>query len=148
MDSKQIVEIKGIKMEVDYREGTSTRVDTFKVGTKVKLLTKGYGGDYSVRPGIIVGFDQFKQLPSIKVMVVNAGYAGGVEYVSFNEGLKDAELISAEDDEELIAKKDAVIGTLSRDVETKRVAYEAAQDTLRLFQKHYGAAQEKAESVV
>lgn len=137
MESKRIVEIKGIKMEVDYREGTAVKVDSFRVGSKVKLLTKGYS-DYTVRPGVIVGFDEFKSLPTIKVLVVNAGYAGGVEFVNFNEGLKDAELIAADDDEELMAKKDAVIDTLHRKVSSTKLDYEAAQESLRIFHKYYG----------
>ena len=141
---RTIIEIKGVKMEVEYREGKATRIDTFKVGSKVKLLTKGYD-NYNVRPGVIIGFDEFKALPTIKVLVVNTGYEGSVEFVSFNEGLKEAELISADDDEELLAKKDSVIGTLTRNVERKKIELEAAEDALRIFVKHFGQAAEVAE---
>ena len=142
MESKRIVEIKGIKMEVDYREGTAVKVESFKVGSKVKLLTKGYS-DYTVRPGVIIGFDEFKALPTIKVLVVNDGYAGGVEFVSFNEGLKDAELISADDDEELLAKKDAVVEQLTRAVASKTLELDAAKESLRIFERYYGKAVEQ-----
>ena len=39
-DEKTIVEINGIKMEVDLRH--ATRVEEFKIGSKVKVLKKQY----------------------------------------------------------------------------------------------------------
>lgn len=145
MNSKQIVEIKGVKMEVDFREGTSTRVENFKVGDRVKVLTKGYDS-YNVRPGVIIGFDEFKALPTIKIMAVSPGYGGSVEYINFNEGLKEAEIIAANDDEELFAKREDVVATLNRTIEQKRIELETAQHNLRTFERYFGAAIEKAEA--
>lgn len=147
MEAKQIIEIKGVKMEVDYREGKTTRIDTYRIGSKVKILTKGYGDSYTVRAGIIIGFDEFKQLPTIKILCVNTGYGGGVEYVNFNEGLKDAEVISAEDDEELYAKREDVIETINREIEKKKIELETAQFNLRQFQKYWGQAAARVGAV-
>lgn len=62
----QIVEINGIKMAIDERTATIQKVDTFKVGDPVKLLMKTYSG-YESKYGIIAGFDQFKNRPTITV---------------------------------------------------------------------------------
>lgn len=137
MNTKQIVEIKGVKLELDYREGTRTRIETFRVGTKVKVLMKGYGG-YEVKAGVIVGFDAFEKLPTIKVATVNAAYGQNpVQFVNFNENT-DGELIAAEDDTELLVNKDQVIDTLTRNVEEQRLRYEASQEALKFFIKHFG----------
>lgn len=142
MNSKQIVEINGVKMEIDYREGTSTRVDTFKVGTKVKVLSKGYSG-YEVKAGVIVGFDAFQALPTIKVATVNTGYGQNpIQFVNFNANT-EGELIAAEDDTELLVNKDQVTDTLRRNVEQKKLELEAAQEALKFFIKHFG---EKVEA--
>ena len=137
MSDKQIVEINGIKMELDYREGTTTRIDTYRVGSKVKVLTKGYGDSYNVRPGVIVGFDEFKALPTIVIMCIGSGYGSGVEYVGINAKTENIELISAEGDQELMAKRDDILATLQRGVELKRVELEQAEYNLKQFHRHF-----------
>ena len=61
-----IVEINGIKMEVDERTATIRKVDSFKVGDKVKVLVKTYSG-YDSHFGVLVGFEHYKNRPSIVV---------------------------------------------------------------------------------
>ena len=46
MEGKTMVEIDGVKMEVDLR--TARRIDTFAVGDNVKVLCKDYNGQYLV----------------------------------------------------------------------------------------------------
>ena len=46
MEEKRIVEIDGVKIEVDLR--TAKRIDTFRVGDNVKVLCKEYNGDFTV----------------------------------------------------------------------------------------------------
>ena len=64
----RIIEINGIKLEVDER--TARTVEQYRVGERVKVLVKSYGEQYKIHPGVIVGFADFKQLPSIEVMYV------------------------------------------------------------------------------
>ena len=145
-NGKTIVEIKGVKMELDLREGTTRRIDTFKVGTKVKVLQKGYSG-YEVKAGVIVGFDAFEALPTIKVATVNTGYGQNpIQFVNFNANT-EGEIIAAEDDTELLVNKDQVTDTLTRNVEEKRLQYEAAQEALKFFTKHFGEKVAAAETV-
>ena len=62
MEEKRIIEIDGVKIEVDMR--TAKRIDTFKVGDNVKVLCKS-GDDFKVRPGVIIDFCNFKEKPTI-----------------------------------------------------------------------------------
>ena len=44
MEEKRIIDINGMKMEVDLR--TAKRIDTFKVGDNVKVLATEYNGTW------------------------------------------------------------------------------------------------------
>lgn len=140
-----IVEINGVKMEIDLRTAKAVRVDTFKVGSRVKLLRKGYSNEYSVVVGVIVGFDQFKALPSIQVAYIDTGYSETpLKFFTFNASTKDAELILAEEDD-LEFNRDQMTAALDRHVEQKRIELEKAQHSRELFKKHFGKAITVAE---
>ena len=66
-----IVEINGIKMAVDDRTATVQKIDTFKVGDPVKLLYKTYSS-YEAKFGVIVGFDNFKNRPTITIAYLDS----------------------------------------------------------------------------
>lgn len=69
-----VIEINGIKMEVDLRQ--AKRVDRFQIGTKVKLLEKSdYGDGHEVHHGVIAGFEPFETLPTIVVAFLKIDYS-------------------------------------------------------------------------
>ena len=60
-----VIEINGVKLEVDLR--SARRIDTLRVGDRVKLLEKtSYGGPI-VHHGVVAGFDPFPSQPTIIV---------------------------------------------------------------------------------
>ena len=75
-------EINGVKMQVDLRY--ATRIEELRVGDKVKVLTKGYSG-HTVHSGVIIGFEPFKELPTIVVCYVASSYSEvKLEFVHYN----------------------------------------------------------------
>lgn len=74
MTEKTIIEINGVKMEVDLRHATIIH-QNLKIGSKVKVLDKSssYSG-VQVYAGIIVGFENFPSLPTITVAYIKTGY--------------------------------------------------------------------------
>jgi len=89
-EQKRIIEVNGIKMEIDLR--TAKRVDEFKVGDAVKLLAKDYQS-YKSYPGVIVGFDQFKLRPTIIVAYIKKDYASTkLEFAYINSETPDFEI--------------------------------------------------------
>lgn len=68
-ENLRVVEINGVKVEIDLR--TAKRVDNFRVGDPVKILVKSYSS-YSSHLGMIVGFDEFKSLPTLIVAYIDA----------------------------------------------------------------------------
>lgn len=86
-----IVEINCIKMAIDERTATIQKVDTFKVGDPVKVLIKEYSS-YNAKFGVIIGFDNFKNRPTITVAYVDYSE---LKYVSIHQG-SEHELLAVE----------------------------------------------------
>lgn len=116
MEDKKIIEINGIKMEVDMRTATTTQVNTYKVGDQIKILVKDYS-TYKSYPGVIVGFDNYEKLPTIVVVYLDMGYGeANIKMAYINEESKDNyELVKAEYDVPPF-EKDSVIEKLDREI--------------------------------
>lgn len=99
----RIIEINGIRMEVDLRN--ARRVDSFRVGDPVKVLRKSYGTTYNTYPGIISGFDEFKNLPTITVAYMKDG---ALEFVGINAKTEDVEIVQADRDTLHMEKADVL----------------------------------------
>lgn len=137
MEEKRIVEIDGVKVEVDLR--TAKRVDYFKVGDNVKILDKDYSG-YKVKPGIIVDFAEFKELPTIVIAVFEEGSwssSPSISFIHFNAAMSEKiELVPASEDE-IKLSKDGVIEKFEREIQKKKNEYIDLQNQLEYFKKHF-----------
>jgi len=89
-----IIEINGIKMEVDLR--TAKKIETYKIGDNVKVLIKEYS-NYASYPGVIIGFDGFAQLPTITVCYLKTGYNAEVKFIYVNSQTTDIEIVHMTD---------------------------------------------------
>lgn len=144
MENKRIVEIDGVKIEVDLR--TAKRIDTFKVGDNVKVLCKDYSDNYKVKPGIITDFANFKEKPTIVVAVFNEGSwssSPSIEFIYIYEGMEDEYEIVFADDEELRLTKDGVVEKFEREIHKKRTEAQDLQNQLDYFKKHFLKKQEE-----
>jgi len=109
--TSRIIEIGGIKMEVDMRR--AIKVEYYKVGTKIRILKKSssYGEEYKTYGGVIVGFDQFEKLPSILIAYLKSSYDNAeIEFLTFNKQTKDVEICIA--DENFIPFQKATVLTV------------------------------------
>ena len=129
MEEKRIIDINGMKMEVDLR--TAKRIDTFKVGDNVKVLATEYNGTHSIKPGVITDFAMFKDLPTIVVAVFNEGGWSSNPTISF-----DTELIFASE-EEIRLSRDGVIEKFEREIQKKENERQDLQNQLDYFKKHF-----------
>lgn len=136
-ESKRIVEIDGVKVEVDLR--TAKRVDSFKVGDNVKILDTNYSG-YKVKPGIIVDFAEFKELPTIVIAVFEEGSwstSPSISFIYYNSKTSEKiEIVPASDDE-IKLSKDGVIEKFEREIQKKKNEYTDLQNQLDYFKKHF-----------
>lgn len=137
-DEKRIIEIDGVKVEVDLRH--AKRVDTFKVGDNIKILDKECS-DYKVKPGIIVDFAEFQELPTMVIAVFEEGSywnsAPSIKFIYYNTKTADkVEIVPASDDE-IKLSKDGVIEKFEREIQKKKNEYTDLQNQLEYFKKHF-----------
>lgn len=136
-ESKRIVEIDGVKVEVDLR--TAKRVESFKVGDNIKILDKEYDS-YKVKPGIIVDFAEFQELPTIVIAVFEEGSwssAPNISFIYYNKNTsKKVEIVSCSEDE-IKVSKEGVIERFEREIQKKKNEYEDLKNKLEYFKTHF-----------
>jgi hypothetical protein len=139
MSEMTLIEINGVKMEVDLRHAKIVH-ENLRVGSKVKLLEKsGYGGGASVWPGVIVGFEPFPTLPTIIVAYMDTGYSGGLKFAHVNSKSADKwELVPSIDDELPLAKGD-VLSRFDREIEKKQAEKDELERQRDFFLRNFNA---------
>ena len=136
-ESKRIIEIDGVKVEVDLR--TAKRVESFKVGDNIKILDKEYD-TYKVKPGIIVDFAEFQELPTIVIAVFEEGSWSSppnISFIYYNKNTsKKVEIVSCSKDE-IKVSKEGVIERFEREIQKKKNEYEDLKNKLEYFKTHF-----------
>lgn len=134
---KRIIEINGIKMELDMRTATVSDVETYCVGDLVKILIKEYSDSYKSYAGVIIGFDNFSANPTISVLYIKTDYSSSelkVEYINnFN---KDAQMVKASEDD-LNFSKDTVLRHLNKKIQESEMSKVVAEQQKDLFLKYF-----------
>ena len=138
-----VIEVNGVKMEVDLRHAKIIHTN-IRVGSKVKVLAKGGYGGPEVYPGVVVGFEPFTDLPTIIVAYVTSSYASvELKFAYINSKSADKwDLVPAVDDELPLNKAD-VLACFDRDIakrENEIADFQAKRDYfLRHFDKYFVA---------
>jgi len=133
---KRIIEINGIKMEVDLRE--AAKIESYKIGDQIKVLKKEYGDQYKSFYGVVVGFDDFKQLPTILIAYVDAGYGeAAIKMVYLNNKSEDVEICPAENGDIFIDRND-VLDKLDREVDKKEMEIVDLKQKRKYFLERFG----------
>ena len=114
MEDKRIIEINGIKLEVDMT--TARRIDEFKVGDNIKVLQNAK----DVFAGVIVDFVNFKELPTIQIAVFKQDYWGTkIEFINFNSSTEGIEIMPCSE-HELKLEKCRVVDKFNIEIEKKQ----------------------------
>jgi hypothetical protein len=103
-ENKRIVEIDGVKLEVDLR--TAKVVDRYRIGDPVRVLHPGTGYGTGVKPGVIIGFCVFDKNPAIEILELDADYSGAT--------FKLITIVSGQDNPVQIAPYDRYSGLFSQ----------------------------------
>lgn len=107
-DEKRIIEVNGVKLEVDMRY--ARRIDEFRVGDTVKVLDKRNGKN-EMRTGTITDFANFKELPTIMVAVYKPGdywQAPTIEFIPYNADTEDIEIVGVSSEEIMVSRETIV----------------------------------------
>lgn len=132
--NKKVIEINGIKLEIDLRH--AKRIDTFRIGDKIKLLKKDYS-EHKIYPGIIVGFENFKVLPTIIVAYIETKYSSfSLKFAYINAESKDIDIVVT-DDNYLPIEKTGVIEIFDREIVKKEAELEEVKQKKSYFLEHF-----------
>lgn len=118
-ENKRIIEVNGVKLEVDLR--TAKRIDEFRVGDTVKVLDNRNDRN-EVRTGVITDFANFKELPTIMVAVYKAGdywSAPTIEFIPYNANTEGIEIVGVSA-EEIMVSKETIVNKFDDEIAKKR----------------------------
>lgn len=134
-DNKRIIEINGVKMEIDLRHAKV--VDNFKVGDNIKVLIKGYS-DYKSNVGMIVGFDEFQKLPTIVIAYLDIDYSTtAIKFVYYNSESKDVEICKI-NDWDIPYSKQQILDRLDREIDKKTEELRELNSKKEVFLSMFG----------
>lgn len=148
---RRVVEINGVKLELDMRQAKLQSIDTFKVGDSVKVLIKEYNDSYKTHAGVIAGFDNFKKLPTIIVVYLEVSYNDAkLKMAYINAKSEDTELVLAAQND-IPFERDTVIELMDRDIAAKEAAAKQAHQNkemfLSMFNRYFADYAKVAEQV-
>jgi hypothetical protein len=143
MENKRIIEINGVKMEVDLRDAKV--VENYKVGDNVKVLIKTYGDKFESHIGTIIAFDAYEQTPTIVIAYLKVDYSSvEIKFVHFNRTTNEVELTPL-NNWDMPLKKQDIIDQFNKEEEKKKQELQEIQKKRRVFEEMFGKYFEKKE---
>ena len=136
-ENTRVIEVGGVKLEVDLRHANV--IEKFRVGDGVKILTKKYTDSYETHPGAIIGFDNFKERPTIIVAYVDAGYSTAeVKMAYINKDTADTELVPVCEGDFLQIEKSRIEDMLDQQILRAEQTVEDVRAKKAYFLKYFG----------
>ena len=140
---KRIIEVHGVKIEVDTRD--IKVIDTYRIGQNVKVLIKTYN-DWKLYHAIITGFYPFNNLPTITLAYFNTNYGEDkVKFITFNSDSKDVELCPAAELDLELDKKE-VLDEMDRKIVSIKTDLAQHEMNRKFFLERFGQVFEKAQA--
>ncbi len=140
-EQNKIIEINGMKFEVDARTATLRQLSTLKIGAKVKVLK-----DNTVYCGVIIGFEPFEKDPVVVVCYMDGGYYSSpdLKFLYYKKDSKEQIIVSTEDDDGSI-ERDSIVGKLNSSIATKQREIIDLEDKKNYFLKNFKVYWDKFE---
>lgn len=136
-EEKRVIEVNGVKLEVDMRY--ARRIDEFKVGDTVKVLDKRNNKN-EMRTGVITDFANFKELPTIMVAMYKPGdywSAPSIEFLPYNSDTEDVEIVGVSA-EEIMVSKDTIVDRFNDQIMKKKAELDDLIVKRDTFVKYFG----------
>ena len=144
MNDKKIetVEINGVKYDVVIDE--AKRIESFCVGDNIRVLVKEYSDTWKSYLGVIIGFDDFKDFPNIRIAYIEQSYSNcSIKYIDINPMNEEKEKykIANIQKSDVMLNKSDVIEMLENEILKKdtelREAKRKKQFFIDMFSKHF-----------
>jgi hypothetical protein len=137
MENKRIIEINGVKIEIDL-EGVNVN-NNFKVGDYVKILIKEHFG-FKSYIGNIIGFDNYQKTPTIVIAYLRNefGYATTtIEFIYLNSNSENIE-ITALHDWDIPLKKMTILEQFQKEILIKEQEVLEMKNKADIFEILFG----------
>jgi len=135
MENKRIIEVNGVKMEIDIREAKV--IENYKVGDYVKILIKNYS-DYKSYIGNIIGFDNFTKNPTIVIAYLKNEYSSAsIEFAYYNATSEGIE-ITGLNDWDIPLTKSTVLEQFNKEILKKEQEMLEMKNKANIFEQLFG----------
>jgi hypothetical protein len=142
----RIVEISGLKYEIDERN--IKLIENFKIGDRIKVLHKKYQDTFVIYPGVIIGFCDFKDLPTIEVLFLESEYGTpSFKIIGVNAKSGGDYQIAAITDEELMIDKQDIVNKFDAEIKVSKAKIEDLTIKKKYFIERFAAAFPTKEAV-
>jgi hypothetical protein len=140
MTENKIIEINGVKFEVDARTATLRQLDHIKIGSRVKVLVTGYGDTVEVFHGAVVGFEPFAEAPTVIIAYLKTAYSAPAEikFLYFNGKSKEKIIVSDENDKEALEASN-IVALMDKEIAKKKNEIQDLEDRKQYFLKNFKA---------
>ncbi len=140
MSDNKIIEINGVKFEVDARTATLRQLDNIKIGSRVKVLITGYGDGVEIHHGAVVGFEPFLENPTVIIAYLKTSYStpAEIKFLYFNGKSKEKIIISDENDKESLEASN-VVALMEKEIAKKKNEIQDLKDRKAYFLKNFQA---------
>jgi CRISPR/Cas system-associated exonuclease Cas4 (RecB family) len=140
MTDNKIIEINGVKFEVDARTATLRQLDHIKIGSRVKVLIPGYSDSVEVHHGAVVGFEPFQNSPTIIIAYLKTSYgtAAEIKFLYFNSKSKEQIIVSDENDKEALEASN-IVAAMDKEIVKKKNEIQDLEDRKAYFLQNFKA---------
>ena len=134
-EQKRIIEVNGVKMEIDLRNAKV--VENYKVGDYVKVLIKEYNS-YKSYIGNIIGFDNFEKTPTIVISYLKNEYSSStIDFVYYNSTSVDVELTTL-NEWDIPLKKSTILENFNKEILKKEQELKEMKKKADVFERLFG----------
>ena len=129
----ETVDVNGVTIELPGRRAVANY--HMRIGDRVKVLVTSYSGA-EVHPGVIVGFEPFKELPTIVVAYATNNFSSSdIKFLYFNSKSKEEMVIAADD--EFMTDKDKILAGFDREIAKKQAEIDVILEKRRYFETNF-----------
>lgn len=139
-EDNKIIEINGVKFEVDARTATLRQLDHIKIGARVKVLIPGYQDAVDIHHGAVVGFEPFQDKPTIIIAYLKTPYSSPAEikFLYFTDKSKEKIIVSDENDRESLEASN-IVALMDKEIAKKRNEIQDLEDRKAYFLQNFKA---------
>lgn len=140
MEDKQIIEVGGTKIEIDFAQ--VRKIETFRIGDTIKIFKKKYS-DWKIYPAIITGFAKSEEMSGIEITYLELDYSSARLMCDIvTEESKDIVLATISSTEKYMTF-DNIPEMLARDIEKREMELAEAKSRLKFFNDFYEKLQQQ-----